>query len=51
MRHFPIDRDPNKFDELRVRVSALGNYSVRNSAKDWTRCNMRPTPSFQIANS
>jgi hypothetical protein len=34
MPHFPIDRDPNKFDELRVRVSALGNYSVRGYVTD-----------------
>ena len=34
MLHFPIDRDPNKFDELRVRVSALGNYSVRGYVTD-----------------
>jgi hypothetical protein len=34
MPHFPIDRDPNKFDELRVRVPALGNYSVRGYVTD-----------------
>jgi hypothetical protein len=34
MSHFPIDRDPNKFDELRVHVPALGNYFVRGYITD-----------------